>query len=319
MKPGLPLPPQLIKKRRQNLLFASGVFGILLAVAIFLLIPRSEKPGSKRPNRPAATATGNTTPGWDNAAAQDPFSTPADDSYSDEDDSAATPNNSELSEEELAKLPPWEANFMRLSLEHRLAFATAFTKAKAAYAAEQWANCLALLTDCELIYSGSPNVWNLRSCALLASDAPNEAEPSIKRSLELNPEDNVALMCLSEMLMLRQDYQNSIPVLEKLRHIHLSEENRILHDAFAFHQLLCHLMLGQEMEARALVADYTPLTDSPLYYFAQAAFCVYRGDSEAALEPLRAATTIYGNGGATASYRKWMSKSGLARKYAGKK
>ncbi len=232
------------------------------------------------------------------------------------DESATSPlNDPEFSEEELAKLPPWQAGFNRLSKQDRLSYATAFTKAKAAYNVEQWATCLALLNDCELIYNESPNTWNLRACALLGTGALDEAEPHIQRSLALNANDSVALMCQSELLMLRKDYKGSIEVLQKLRRLHHPSTQRALHDAFSFHQLLCHLMLRQEMEARALVADQTPLCDTPLYYFAEAAFRVYNGDSAGAMEPLRSAVNIFGNGGTTSSYRKWMNKCGLADKY----
>ncbi len=229
---------------------------------------------------------------------------------------AAAPADSDtLPEEELAKLPPWQAAFERLPINKRRAFASFFISAKAAYAAQQWSTCLSHLNDCELIYNGSPNVWNLRSCALLANNEPEKAEESIQSSLKLNPDDNVALMCQAERFMLMRDFRSCIAPLEHLRRLHPVTEDRTLHDTFTFHQLLCHLMLRQEMEARALVADCTPLTDSPLYYYSQAAFCIYAGDSQGALEPLRACASIYGNEGISANYRKWMERCGLADKY----
>ncbi len=235
------------------------------------------------------------------------------DAAAEEPATAAAPD--QLSEEELAKLPPWQAAFERLPINKRRAFASCFISAKIAYAAQQWSTCLSHLNDCDLIYNGSPNVWNLRSCALLANQEPEKAEESINRSLELNPDDNVALMCQAERFMLLRDFRSSLAPLERLRRLHPEAEDRTLHDTFTFQQLLCHLMLRQEMEARALVADCTPLTDSPLYYYSQAAFCIYAGDSQGALEPLRACTAIYGSEGICANYRKWMERSGLADKY----
>ncbi len=271
------------------------------------------------PTLTGAEATTTAPPATESATTDDSASVEGDLSPAEAavpDESATSPlDDPEFSEEELAKLPPWQAGFNRLSKQDRLSYATAFTKAKAAYNVEQWATCLALLNDCELIYNESPNTWNLRACALLGSGALDEAEPHIQRSLALNANDSVALMCQSELLMLRKNYKGSIEVLQKLRRLHHPSTQRALHDAFSFHQLLCHLMLRQEMEARALVADQTPLCDTPLYYFAEAAFRVYNGDSAGAMEPLRSAVNIFGNGGTTSSYRKWMNKCGLADKY----
>ncbi len=309
MNPRIPLSPQQQLKRRKNILFGLTCTGAALFILGYLFWP------SLMPKDEEETPQIIVAPEEEKEEKIDTNAILAEEALAIKPGDAAPKEQSPTPEEELAKLPPWQAAFARMSEENRMAFALAFSKAKAAYGAEQWTHCLALLNDCELIYDGSPNVWNLRACALLATGELDEAESCIKRSLEVNTEDYVALMCQAELLMLRRDFRACIPLLERLRNQHKGEEARPLHDTFAFHQLLCHLMLRQEMEARALVADLTPLTDSPLYYFSQAAFCVYKGDSNGALEPLRSATTIYGNGGATSSYRKWMNNCGLADKY----
>ncbi len=298
MTPGL--PPS--KKKRPLSHNAVLVITCLLAsvgILTYLFYPR-QKPESNipTPQQQAAEA-----PEEDNHAQPE------------EEDTSIYHDPTELTEQEIAKLPPWEAAFARLSKEQRLTFATIFAKAKQAYAQEQWAVCLSLLHDCELIYANSPNIWNLRSCALLKSNDLEQAEFNINHALELNPEDSVALLNQADLLMMRRDYRNCISTLSKLRSAYSGEGQQQMHDIFAFRLLLCHLMLRQEMEARAIVAGLTPLTDSPLYYFAEAAFAIYKGDSNAALDPLRAATTIYGNGGVTASYRKWMDECGLQEKY----
>ncbi len=338
MNPPIPLSPQQQKKRRTNLLFVCLSVGVCAGVLSYLFFwPREEQPRAAtapapphsqmadETGEPAATTettpqptapAGVPSPELTSSVSLQPGAAGENHSaeYAYSADADTPEDETQLSEEELAKLPPWQAAFARLSAEQRLTYATAFAKAKAAYGREQWASCLALLDDCELTYNGSPNVWNLRACVLLATDELDAAEANIRRSLDLNPEDTVALMCQSELLMLRRDFRGSITILEKLRQLHTPAKAPMLHAAFTFHQLLCHLMLRQEMEARALVADLTPLSDSPLYYFSQAAFCVYKGDSNAALSPIRSATTIYGQA-ATTSYRKWMGKCGLADKY----
>ncbi len=223
---------------------------------------------------------------------------------------------SEMSAEELAKLSPWQQDIARLSKQDKLAYTSAFRDALQAYQREQWASCLAHLNDCQFIYDGSPDAWNLAACALLSSGAPDEAEKLIQRSLALNAQDSVALMAKAELHMLRRDFQASITQLEQLRHLTPRNSATTLHDTLTFHLLLCHLMLRQEMEARALVSDLNPLSDTPLYYYSQAAFHLYRGENKKALEQLGSATNIYGRGAETSSYRKWLNKCGITEKYA---
>ncbi len=317
MTPDIPLSPQQRRQRRNNILFFCSCAGATIAIVTYLFLPRNseEEPAANHtpPMARPAQSDAPESPESQNALLAEEALSPTAGISSAQDDAVAG-KNARLSEEELAKLPPWQAAIARLDTREQQAFAQAFISAKAAYSAEQWASCLAHLNACDLIYNGSPNVWNLRACALIESNELDEAEACIKRSLSLNPQDSVALMCQSELHMLRRDFRACLPILQQLRQSHEGEKSRGLHDTFTFHLLLCHLMLRQEMEARALVADCTPLTDSPLYYFSQAAFSVYKGNSNGALEPLRSATTIYGNG-STASYRKWMNKCGLADKY----
>ncbi len=313
--PAIPLSPQQLRRRRKNILYSCSCVGIALVILAYLFIPGGSTEGEDDP-APTEQQTGASES--ETTEAPDAKALLAEEALSDQGiqgHGASPAEEATMTEADLAQLPAWQAGFARLSAENRRAFAIAFAMAKKAYSTEQWAHCLALLNDCELIYDNSPNVWNLRACALLATGELNEAESFINRSLEFNAEDSVALMCKSELLMMRRDFRNCIPLLEHMRRTHKGEENRALHDTFTFHQLLCHLMLRQEMEARALVSGLTPMTDSPLYYFSQAAFCVYKGDSNAALEPLRSATNIYGNAGVTSSYRKWMNGCGLADKY----
>ncbi len=335
MTPFIPLSPQQKRQRRKNLLFFTSCTGAALAFLTYLFFtdlrelatPDEEpaapeaspaqaaeaaaEPAAEAPEEPATGGGTGYTLSAEHALSEDPLLS----------GSASAPQagppapqpKSQPSEEELAKLPPWKAAFERLSHDDKLAYIISFTKAKEAYNSNQWANCQAFLNDCELINNANPDVWNLRACALLASQELPEAEVCINRSLELNPEDAVALMARAELLMLRRDFRGCIPILEGLRQRHRTEKDRPLHDMFSFSQLLCHLMLRQEMEARAIAAGLTPLSDTPLYYYSEAAFSIYQGQSIQALEHLRSATTIYGN--TAASYRKWLNQCGLAEKY----
>ncbi len=320
MTPGIPLTPQQRRKRLKNYIFTGVCLSILLAVLLSLLDSGSEQHATQKAPDVAPTAGEELPEREPQDIASDPFASSNTEFPNELQPENGPPQEQQeasgaaASDDACAKLPPWQTALNKLSQEERTTFIASFNHAKAAYDSEQWVACLSLLNDCDFIYAEHPDVRNLRACALLACDKLDEAETLINRSLELNPNDDVALMNQSELLMLRADFRHCISVLERLRTLHPGNNNRTLHDAFTFHQLLCHLMLRQEMEARALVTNITPMTDSPLYYFSQAAFCIYKGDSQGALAPLRSASAIYSENG-TASYRKWITRIGLTRKY----
>ncbi len=236
--------------------------------------------------------------------------------YYDEDEAdMETADQEGLSPEELAKLPEWAREFAKLGKEARAQFLLSFSIAKAAYARESWAECVAILNECELIFDANPNVWNLRACALIEIESFDEAETYVKRTLAYKPADPIGLLNLANIQMARRDFSGSIKTLETLRKDLRSEGNHDQLDIFTFRQLLCHLMLRQEMEARALVTELNALHDSPLFYCAEAAFAIYKNDSNAARRALDSASRIYGRSPLLNAYRKWLERCGLREKF----
>ncbi len=226
------------------------------------------------------------------------------------------PAEQQMSQEELDKLPRWDRDFLTtISPEARAQFHVSFQAARAAYARESWAECLSFINECELIFDGTPHLWNLKSCALLEMQSLADAETSIRRVLELLPNDQIALMNLASLHVARKDYRAAIPQQEKLRSILRSTNTLDQLDLITFNQLLCHLMLRQEMEARALVADVDIMRDSPLHFCSQAAFAIYKGDSDTAGNYLAKAARIYGNDPLHRLYLRKFSESGLKEKY----
>ncbi len=236
--------------------------------------------------------------------------------YYDEDEADMEAADQEgLSPEELAKLPEWAREFAKLGKEARAQFMLSFSIAKAAYARESWAECVSILNECEDIFDANPNVWNLRACALIELEEYEEAEAFVKRTLEYKPADPIGLLNLANIQMERRDFPASIKTLEILRNDLRSQGNHDQLDLFTFRQLLCHLMMRQEMEARALITDLNALHDSPLFYCAEAAFAIYKNDSNAAREALNSVSRIYGRSPLLNAYRKWLERCGLREKF----
>ncbi len=237
--------------------------------------------------------------------------------YDDDELDMEAADRDNLTPEELAELPEWAREFSKLGKEARAQFMLSFSIAKAAYSRESWAECVALCNECEVIFDGNPNLWNLRACALIELKAIDEAETYVNRSLAYQADDPIGMLNLANIQMARQEFEACIRTLQALRHDIRPTNNPDQLDIFTFRQLLCHLMLRQEMEARDLVADINALHDSPLFYCAEAAFAIYRNDSDAARRALDSASRIYGRSPLLQAYRKWLEDCGLRDKYMG--
>lgn len=214
-----------------------------------------------------------------------------------------------------AAVPLWLQELSNLPAEQRQLYTSSFAKAKAAYAAAKFAECELHLNSCEMIYQSNPSVWSLRASLYIAQQRFDEAESLIEKVIKEQPDDSIAAFNLSSLSLGKGDYKRCIEqTSELLEKIRFHEDMQLQH-SLKFRLLLSHLMLGQKAEAEKLVADVTPLDDSPLYYYAQAAFAIYRGDSAAAAKEIATADRIYRSEKYLPSYKQSLSYSHLQDKY----
>lgn len=214
-----------------------------------------------------------------------------------------------------AALPLWLQELSNLPAEQRKRYTDSFAKAKAAYASAKLAECESHLNSCELIYQGNPSVWSLRASLCIAQRRFDEAEALMEKVLKEQPGDSITAFNRSLLSLGKGDYERCIEqtsgLLEKLRFL----EGLQLQHSLKFRLLLAYLMLGREEEAEKMVADVTPLDDSPLYYYAQAAFAIYHGDGAAAIKEIATADRIYRSEKYLLSYKQNLSFSQLQEKY----
>jgi len=223
-------------------------------------------------------------------------------------------NDGQTDKREIA-VPLWLQELSNLPAEQRQLYISSFAKAKAAYAAAKFAECELHLNSCEMIYRGNPSVWSLRASLYIVQQRFDEAETLIKKVIKEQPGDSITAFNLSSLSLAKGDYERCIEQTSKLLEKIRFHEGVQLQHSLKFRLLLAHLMLGQEAEAEKLVADVTPLDDSPLYYYAQAAFAIYRGDSEAAAKEIATADRIYRSEKYLLSYKQSLSASQLQDKY----
>lgn len=211
-------------------------------------------------------------------------------------------------------LPQWLVNFSNLPRNDREQYLRAFNNAKLAYQQGQWVACIGYLADCEMVYRGNPNVWNLRACCLMEQKFFDEAAEELQRVRKALPNDPVTVMNLANLHMARGHYQESIHTIRELRDMLPYETPQDLLYVLDFRELLCHMMLGQENEARELVKGLTPISDTPLYYYSQAVFALAAGNRIEAARNLRMVNSIFSKGNVLVPFQRAMELSGIANK-----
>lgn len=209
----------------------------------------------------------------------------------------------------------WLADFSNLPKETRAEYIDLFHRAKRAYVFGDWIICYALLEECEMLYNKNPHVWNLRTVCLIAQNKLEEAEQELIKAKKELPHDETTYMNIANLHMAKGEYQQCIDVLRNIIDSMPDPVSQNLVDILTFRIYLCHIMLGQRKDARNLVSHLTPLSDTPLYYYSQAALHISRGDRTQARQDIQAADTIFAKGNATLPYLRAIQASGLEEKF----
>lgn len=217
-------------------------------------------------------------------------------------------------EDTVEQLPQWLIDFSNLPRNDREQYLRAFNNAKQAYQQGQWVACIGYLADCEMIFRANPNVWNLRACCLMEQKFFDEAAAELERVRKALPSDPVTAMNLANMHMARGRYKESISTLNELRDMLPFETPKELLHVLDFRELLCHVMLGQEAEARKLVEGLSPISDTPLYYYSQAVFALAANNRIEASRNLRVANSIFSKGNITVPYQRALELSGITNR-----
>ncbi len=218
-------------------------------------------------------------------------------------------------EQTMENLPQWLIDFSNLPTETREQYVAHFNLAKQAYHKGEWVECIAQLAACEVILRGNPSIWNLRASCLLEQKYFAEAEAEIKRVLEVQPNDPVTIMNLANVHMACGRYAESLAIVTRLREdLYLMHKEDELLYALDYRALLCHLMLGNMAEAKAIAASVSPVADTPLYHYAKAAIALVEGKRSVAAHNLNLAKLIFANNQAYVPYERSLKLSGLPEK-----
>lgn len=208
-------------------------------------------------------------------------------------------------------MPMWLVRFSNLTPELRKEYALNFEAAKKAYRDNDWVMCAAYAHSCQLIFDGNPNVWNLLASSMIGQGRIEEAEKLIQKAQEVEPDNSVLMLNVANVSMARKNYPACIAKIRALMKRLPGDADKELVNILSYHIFLCHLFLDQEEEARACVQHVGPLSDTPLYFYSQALLHLKAGEKGKALDDLKSGRSIYGSSGATQSYDRVLSNSGI--------
>ncbi len=209
-------------------------------------------------------------------------------------------------------VPQWVIELSNLPQEDRNAYLRAFQAAKEAYATNRMVVCESHLNTCELYFTRNPNVWLLRSSVCIQLGQYEKAHEYINKALKSDEASEVARLNLSLLHMAQGNYSEAIlKTDEVLSQLTTAPETFGTLRSLTYRKFLCLIMLGRTEEAKALVADISPIDDSPLYYYSQAALHMLRGNPSAATQELNTADLIFARDGHLPGYKQNLSLCGL--------
>lgn len=209
-------------------------------------------------------------------------------------------------------VPQWVIELSNLSEEDRNAYLQAFQAAKVAYASNRLPVCESHLNTCELYFTRNPNVWLLRSSVCIQLGQYEKAHAYINKALQSDEASEVAKLNLSLLHMAQGNYGEALlKTDEVLSQLTTAPETFGTHRSLTYRKFLCLIMLGRAEEAKELVADISPIDDSPLYYYCQAALYMLQGNPSAATRELNTADLIFAKDGHLPGYKQNLSLCGL--------
>lgn len=224
-----------------------------------------------------------------------------------------TPASSDYAIEDV---PNWVNELSSLPPQQRQLYINSFEAAKRAFSRGALTQCEQCLDECDAIYNKNPNVWNLRASVQISQKRFKDAETWLAKVREVAPDDVVATLNYSLLYLGSGRYEESIVECDNLLlDIKYKEKMQGLRHSLLFRKFLCFMMLDKPEEAKALVADVNPMTNSPLYYYSQAVLAVVAGDRDTAIREMTAADSIYRTDPYLATYKQGINFSGLLQRF----
>lgn len=213
------------------------------------------------------------------------------------------------------QMPAWLVALSNMPKAQQEEYKGFFAAAKQAYAEGNWIVCQSYLTSCDFILPNNPHSWNMSAACSIGLKKFAEAKEMLDKVLEQAPNDAAAIMNLATWHAAQENYDAAINIFFDLLDRLPYNTSASLIETLEYRILLCYLMQGNEAAAKEMVEDLDALSDTPMYYYSQAAFHIYHGRRAEAAQDLRAADEIFAKDMQYLPFARSLKTSGLEEKY----
>lgn len=189
--------------------------------------------------------------------------------------------------------PDWVLELVKLPLQEREAYITAFKNARLCYTKQELMLCESYLNTCEMILSGNPNVWLIRAGVLLESKQYEPALLFLQKAEEVIPNDRVLLWYYMHAYIALKRWDECAVRAEQLIIQLPNHRDFQLRQSVIFCKYIALLYGGQSEKAAEIVKELSPMDDDPLYYFTQAVQKLRAGSLVAAQDDVERANRIF--------------------------
>lgn len=214
-------------------------------------------------------------------------------------------------------VPIWVKKLSNLSAKEREEYTASFAAAKQAYAEGRLAESESYLFTCQIINDDNPHAWSLLASICIAQKRFDEALPLLDKVEKAMPGNQITKLNYSLYYLGKGKYGQCLQETDSLLGQIDAKKEPQLCNSLIYRKVLCFLMLGQMEKAHQLTDSLSPLEDSPLYYYSQAAYRIVQKDRASATRDMDAADAIFANEDYLLSYKQSLSFSGLIERYFG--
>jgi len=216
------------------------------------------------------------------------------------------------------KVPQWIADIRALPEEDLEAYGTSTVRCKQLFDQKRIFECLAEIRIAEAIYDKDPTILNLRGACYVEFRNFNKALDAFKRALEIQKGDFNVRFNIAEIKFVSQKYKEALADLESLNKEASGQPKYAnMIPLIKFKSLLCKLKLKDVEGAKALIADTDFLSDSPIYYYGNAAL-EYNADNGTEAEKwLARARRIFRNQKILAPWQDTLIEFGYIKSFYG--
>ncbi len=166
-------------------------------------------------------------------------------------------------------------------------FRMAFREATEAFQRHDYDLAERKVEEADKLAPDASAVWNLKGAIAVERGQYDEATRCLKRALEINPRSYPARYNLTEIPFRQKKYAEARAKLETLLAKNPKDE------LVQYKIFLSYLFEKDEKNAKEALDRIKFPSDSPAYYYAQAAWASFKGDNDAANKWIRSSAYVF--------------------------